>query len=556
MNRLTTAALGAAALGAAALTLPAPAAACGGFFCNNQAIDQSGENILFSYNADGTITTVVQILYTGPSEEFAWILPVPAEPTVDVGTDTLFQQLGQSTVPRFTTDRETTGTCRSQPSCRGYWDDRGWGPESEDSFGAAADAGVAPPSDPDVDVRLRANVGPYDVAVLAAGSADALREWLDDNGYLIPESAAGELDHYVELDHFFVALRLQKNRDAGEIQPIVLTSASDEPCIPIRLTRIATVPNMPITAYFLAERRARPMNFMLVDADLDDFGLYTGLSRYNDAVTTAVDDAGGRAFVTDYAGDVPTLSLRLMAIEDLREETDPAAFLRGLQDRGFTGDSQLLNLLQTFLPPPEEYEAQTFYNCLIQGWCIDEPGVVSHLESLGFSPNSLVDAINQAIVDPRNAAQDMLDAHSTITRLFTTMSADEMTEDPMFMLSDELEREVSNVHTATRTTECGPEYFSWTAPQTLTLPSGLSRVERVGVPYYGSDDAYCEDRYEGDFRPGMPTERLREVSDERGTTPGGGGICSVSPARDASMLGSVGVVGFAMMAFVWRRRRS
>lgn len=555
MNRLTTAALGAAALGAAALALPAPAAACGGFFCNNQAIDQSGENILFSYNADGTVTTVVQILYTGPSEEFAWILPIPAEPTVDVGTDTLFQQLGQSTVPRFTMRAETTGRCRTEPSCGSYWDDDGWGPEREDSF-AANDAGAAPAADPEVDVRLRANVGPYDVAVLAAGSADALREWLNDNGYLIPESAAGELDHYVELDHFFVALRLQKNRDAGEIQPIVLTSENDEPCIPIRLTRIATVPDMPITAYFLAERRARPMNFMLVDPNLDDFGLYTGLTRYTDAVTAAVDDAGGRAFVTDYAGDVPSLSLRLMAIEDLREETDVAMFLRGLQDRGFTGDSQLLNLLQTFVPPPADYDAQTFYNCLIQGWCTDDSAVVAHLESIGFSPNSLVDAINQAIVDPRNAAQDMLDAHSTITRLFTTMSADEMTEDPMFMLSEELEREVPNVHTAVRTTECGPEYFRWTAPQTLTLPSGLSRQERAGVPYYGSDDAYCEDRYDGDFRPGTPMDRLREVADERGATPGGGGICSVGPTANRTMLGSLGVVGLALLGFVWRRRRS
>ena len=560
MRKSPFAALAALALTAVAFVIPQPAQACGGFFCNRQAIDQSGENILFSYNDDGTVTTIVQILYQGPSEEFAWILPVPAEPTVDVGTDALFQQLAARTQPRFQMEFETVGTCRDEPGCYDHWgrfgdEDTAGGP-SADGF---ADAGAAP-SEPEVDVRLRANVGPYDVAVLAAGNADALRTWLTDNGYLIPEEAAGELDHYVELDHFFVALRLQKNRDAGEIQPIVLTSANDEPCIPIRLTRIATVPDMPVRAYFLSDtRRARPLNFMLVEPDLDDFGLWTGGTSYTSAVTTAVDDAGGHAFVTDYAGDVPELALSLEAIDDLRETTDPATFLQQLQARGFTGDSQLLNLLQSFLPPPDGWDAQTFYNCLIQGWCASEPEVVAHLETIGFSPNSLVDALNEAIVEPRNAAQELLDSHGTLTRLFTTLSADEMTTDPMFVLSNELEREYSNIHTATRTTHCGPEYFRWTAPVTLTLPSGATQTLSEGVPYYGTDDEYCDDRYEGDFRPGVPMERLREVSEERALSPGGGALCAVSPTRGDrgrwGLYGGAAVVGLALLGFAWRRRR-
>src|SRR5690606_27348553 len=100
-------------------------------------------------------------------------------------------------------------------------------------------------------------------------------------------------------------------------------------------------------------------------------------------------------------------------------------------------------------------------NCLIQSWCSGD--VAAHLETIGFSPGSLVDAIDEAIIQPRNDAQAMLDGHSHLTRLFTTMSADEMTVDPEFMLSEELPREHGNVHTATVTTQCGREYFSWTA---------------------------------------------------------------------------------------------
>ncbi|MCZ7681385.1 MAG: DUF2330 domain-containing protein [Sandaracinaceae bacterium] len=81
-----------------------------------------GERILYAYNDDGTITTVVQIFYTGPSETFAWILPVPAEPTVDVGTDALFTALEGATAPRFELDYRTVGTCRSDPYCS-YWDE-------------------------------------------------------------------------------------------------------------------------------------------------------------------------------------------------------------------------------------------------------------------------------------------------------------------------------------------------------------------------------------------------------------------------------------------------
>lgn len=545
--------LGAAAAAVALLAAAPKAHACGGFFCNRQAIDQSGENIAFIYNDDGTVTTVVQILYQGPSEEFAWILPIPAEPTVDVGTDVLFQRLAASTSPRFTTRTEVHGTCRAEPSCDGWWDDR-FDSDGPMAGGGFADAGAAPPPSGEVDVRFRGNVGPFDVAVLRSGDADALRTWLTDNGYEIPESAGAEMDHYVALDHFFVALKLLKNRETGEIQPIVLTSANDEPCIPIRLTRIATVPNMPITAYFLGDQRVRPLNFMLVEPDLDDFGLWTGGTRYFDAVTRAVDDAGGHAFVTDFAGDMPSLSIELQSIEHLRTETDPGAFLRELRDRGFVGDSQLLGILTRNLPPPDGFDAQTFYNSLFQGWGQDDPQIRAHLEAIGFDPDRLVDDLNAGIVDPRARAQGWVDARPHLTRLFTTMSADEMDEDPMFMRSDELAPAYSNVHEATQHIDCGPEFFQWTAPVRLELPSGREQLMREGVPYHGDDDAYCEDRYGGDFRPGMPTDRLREVSDERGFTPGGGAACSASPVSTG--FGALFLVGAAGAALAWRRRKA
>jgi hypothetical protein len=73
---------------------PAPARACGGFFCSAQApVNQAAERIIFADHGDGTVTAVVQVQYSGPSESFAWVLPVPGIPEVEVSSDLAFNRL-------------------------------------------------------------------------------------------------------------------------------------------------------------------------------------------------------------------------------------------------------------------------------------------------------------------------------------------------------------------------------------------------------------------------------------------------------------------------------
>ncbi len=524
---------------------PNSASACGGFFCNRQPIDQSGENIVFAVQEDGTMETHVQILYQGTAEEFAWILPVPTLPEVDVGTDLLFQQIRQATNPSFPVDYEVTGTCRPTPSCP-YDDDLAFDGERA---GGASDAGSAPPSDPGVDVLLQEAVGPYDAVVLSAGDADALFAWLTDNGYDIPEASVPLLMEYIEDGSFFLALKLQQDRGTGEIQPVVLRYVERKPCVPIKLTAIATVPDMPITAYILGDRRARPSNYMHTEPDLDDPGFWLGGESYANAVSRAVDDAGGQAFVTDYAGQTPTLSLTVESIEDLRTESDPGQFMMRLQERGFTGDSQLLAILLRFIPPPEGVAPNQFYNCLTNGFCGSEYD--AYIAGLDFDPNGLVDALNEAIVEPRDNAQNLANAHPQLTRLFTTMSAEEMTLDPLFDLDEDVP-EVDNEHRATHLTECSEEYFQFHAPQTLILPSGSEHVVQEGIAYPGSDDAYCEDRAGGMYGPYVDVARARATAARRGIELGGGGACSASGG--AGGLGLALLLGLGAVGFRRRRR--
>ena len=96
---------------AAALALPSVANACGGFFCNpNQPVDQKGEEILFAVDAErNTVEMHVKIEYEGAAEDFAWVLPSPADPKLSIGTDAVFPVLSTLRA-RFSLNRDL-GDC-------------------------------------------------------------------------------------------------------------------------------------------------------------------------------------------------------------------------------------------------------------------------------------------------------------------------------------------------------------------------------------------------------------------------------------------------------------
>src|SRR5476649_2413667 len=85
--------------------------ACGGFFCQQMPMDQSGEKIIFAVDK-GRVTCYVQILYKGKAQDFSWILPVPGIPQLHTGSDEVFRRLEPATTPRFTLERKVEGHCK------------------------------------------------------------------------------------------------------------------------------------------------------------------------------------------------------------------------------------------------------------------------------------------------------------------------------------------------------------------------------------------------------------------------------------------------------------
>ncbi len=543
----------AAALAAAlfAWLAAAPAEACGGLFCSGPSsctglfctsapTQQTGENILWAVEDDGTLTVHIQIQYAGEASAFAWILPLPAVPmSVGVGTDDLFTQLGNATQPTFTFSGERReGVCRPTPACvtppPGSVDAGRWG--RSDAAPATADGGAGGPT-----IHLRQEVGPYDSVVLSGSSADVVLTWLRDNGFDIPSAADPLIADYVAAEHVFVAVRLLSDRSAGEIQPLVLRYTEGQPCLPIRLTAIAASLDMPITAYFLADAFATPLNYSLIEPTFEEPRLWIRLS-YRDYVGRLIDDAGGRAFVTDFAGPTPTLSLTRPDPASITDALDPVDLLRRLQTLGYTGDAQLMALLERFVPVPEGQTASMYYQCLSRGFGTAEScGFTGEMDAAG-----LADAIREQIVAPRAAAQAMLGRHARLTRLYTTMDPSEMSMDPLFRIDPGLPS-VSNAHTATLVHVCSAAYVNGEEPSYVETRGGARAVASPGVRHT-SDAEWCTRR--GLLPPGTTPPGMEPPP---GAAPTSDGMCSVSFGRREGGVGLSLLGGVALLA-LWRRR--
>jgi MYXO-CTERM domain-containing protein len=475
--------LAAAAAAITPLALARPAAACGGLFCNSPQnafaplpVAQNGENVVFAITKDPaggapTIDAHIQILYTGDAAKFSWVVPVDAVPTLSTGTDRLFSQLATVTRPSFNVQYTQTGTCIVQQPPP-FFD----APSSAGGTGAAGAAGEVLTGG-GVTVAFQGAVGPFDAAVIMSDDPTALKTWLTTNGYTVSDAAGAIIDTYVREMKYFVALKLLNGMGVSAIQPIVLTFRGTEACVPLRLTAIAANPDMPVLVWVLSDKRAAPRGFfeMKIDDALIDWW-NNGASYFGPKglVGRAADDAGGNAFITEYAG--PSTIARnavftngQINLDTLRSAMIPPVYVQQLIAMGLANDPLMLGLLQKFIPMPDAVKAMNvmpaqFYGNLSLYW-----------NQFAFPPYDLAgltDAISTSIVTPRMNAQMMIDSHSYLTRLNTYLSPDEMNQDAFFFESQDLP-DFSNVHQATIETMCGNmEYLACNAPQRLILSDG------------------------------------------------------------------------------------
>ncbi len=520
-------------LTAAALLAARPALACGGFFCAQTPINQAGEHIAFAVS-DHHVKAVVQISYQGDAMKFAWVVPLPAEPTLSIGSPALFTFLDQRTQPTFQLDY-------SDNSCQSVFPGLA-APKAASAEDNTATGGGG------VTVLSHAEVGPYDAAVLTATNSSALLQWLSDNSYDLTPAADNALVPYIGSGYYFVALRLQQDKGVGDLRPITLDFDGDTPCIPIRLTAIAAQPNMPITAYVLASARAVPTNYrhvVLNESRIDwlNFG-----ANYTAIATAAVNEAGGHAFLTEYAGTVrsATASARLydgsLHPDRLAQLSDPVDFVLELQAENFP-QAGLLDMLEHYVPEPAALVAQgvseqQFYS-----------QIGSYREAIANDPNrapfdatAFAHELDQSVVQPLVDAQAMLDQNHYLTRLFTTMSPNAMTLDPEFAFNSGLP-DVSNIHHASASCDL----FD-TNNVHITLPDGTSfDVTRAGGPISQGPAAARIEQLAATGAPKVIKDNSKAIDDALGQLAG----CTCTSVDPSALLGLVGLLGALR-----RRRRS
>jgi len=457
-----------------------PAQACGGLFCSaSSPVNQAAERIIFAFDeAKEEVTAVVEILYEGPSERFAWVLPVPGIPEVGVSSVHLLDRLQRTTNPQYNLRRDFSLQCLGD-------DDDDDDDDNDDN--AEFDAG----DDGAVTVLASGSAGPYDYEVIRVNPllpdrAQVALDWLTGNNYDVTALGPDVLRPYLDGDMNLLAFRLSKNKSTGAIRPVRLTYESAAPMIPIRPTAVAANDDMGVLVWVLSSARAVPTNYK--DLELNELLIdwFNPQSTYNDVVTAAADEAGGQGFVTEmaFSGDLTGNFPRdIVEVEKFRNEVDAlpneqiilraidqfttvlpgrAALGTGAPARrgGLTAVDGLEDALRRNITFAAEVDMSDFLvrpQCYLAGqrnpanvFCEGRaaPPDTQAVDVSQLDREKLLRDLDELVMIPIEETVDLLADHDYLTRLYTTLSADEMTVDPVFQLNSDLP-EVSNFHNVT-----------------------------------------------------------------------------------------------------------
>jgi len=536
---------------AVALLSAQEAAACGGFFCQLIPIDQAGEQIIFRQEGD-QVTAVVLIQYEGEAEDFSWVVPVPGIPQLSTGSDLLFAPLELATRPQFVL--ETTGAACPQPR------------NDLDFTGGFGGPSVAPGAEDDgVDILETLAVGPFDVQIVSSDDAEALATWLADNNYDLTDRGRELIEPYVTEGMNFVALKLRQDQGVGDIEPLIMHYKSDQPMIPIRLTAVAALPDMGVIVWLLGDARAVPINYLHVKPNYTRLNWYAGslsaYTSYQGLITAAMDEAGGKGFATDYAGRNPDLLQSLPSVDPLNAELDRLA---GLDDANFVAQlasnfvfpqTKTLEILRRQLPLPAGND-EFIYQI---------PELVSDVftaEQLASARTAIVSELSDGVVAALEESLAVFDGNPYLTRLYTTLSAEDMTLDPCFSFNPDLEDQ-SLERRATLHVACTLTGTKWT----LTLGPGTGRdgvkvIDGTNLPpsfqppTIEQDAVWRTETVTTSGPPSVVTQKQFGVAQVTGENGGGGApLCGAGTGLCGT--GILGMLGVMMLGLrLMRSRRS
>lgn len=291
MKKLFASLVALSALGAATL-LSDSADACGGCFVppsENTVV--TGHRMVLSISKTQAVLWD-QIQYSGDPSEFSWVLPVKKGAFVEVANDAFFDVLETGTV---TTVQAPPEGC-APPNGGG-----GIGCGAQDFASSARDEGGG--YNGGVQVLHEGTVGPYDTVTLSAENPNALTEWLEDNGYDLPDDIKPTVDAYVEEGFDFIALKLQPNQGTSAMKPVRVITPGSGFTLPLRMVAAGVGDSVDIVLYVIGEGRYEAAGFgnTTVKPELVTWDFKVDRSDYAEQRLSLLEADGGKNWLTSYA---------------------------------------------------------------------------------------------------------------------------------------------------------------------------------------------------------------------------------------------------------------
>ncbi len=163
-------------------------------------ITRIGAQQTYVFYKEGIETFVIKPGFSGKVDEFGMLIPFPTPPAIRKVPDDIFAHLAAAIDPP-----EVIVDLRPRPKFECF-------SMEKDSRSAAP---LMAQRDGAVTVIREEAVGMYEVAVLDAGSAAALKSWMDENGYRYPSGMDGVCEEYVEQGWCFVAVKTKVGQKNG-----------------------------------------------------------------------------------------------------------------------------------------------------------------------------------------------------------------------------------------------------------------------------------------------------------------------------------------------------
>ncbi|MGB5352696.1 MAG: DUF2330 domain-containing protein [Woeseia sp.] len=291
----------------ATFTISATAQAFCGFYVAraDTALYNKASQVVLVRDGDRTVITMAND-FQGDTRDFAMVIPVPTfieREQINVGDASLLDHLDAYTAPRLVEYHDPDPCMRMEMKSDAMAFPRSM----------AAQANRLPEEESGVTIEASYTVGEYDILILSAKESTGLIDWLQDNGYKLPEGARPVVNSYLKQDmRFFVArVNLEEQAKLGfaKLRPLQIAFESKRFMLPIRLGTLNANGSQELFVYTLTRtgrvetanyRTVRlPSNSEVPEYIEDEFGEF-----YQAMFARQVEKENNRAVFLEYAWDM------------------------------------------------------------------------------------------------------------------------------------------------------------------------------------------------------------------------------------------------------------